>query len=664
MAVSYVGAGTAVYDDATSPLSVTNPTCQAGDLLVMFVGQKPSSANSGSVTTPSGWTLVGALTGAGGYGTTLGADTGNTNLRIYAKVAVAGDSAAAVSLAHATTNVLWARTLAFRSATGSFDTSGFASGSDTSSGTAVSATMGSNPGVTAGDMVAWAMCIPTDVTTPSQFSSHNITQTGVTYGTKTEVGELDSSTNNDIGGFIAYAPVSSGTGTANPVITATAGGTTTNVRGPVCMIRMREAAPAGVTASMAVTEPTADGLAGSSDVDVSASLTKTEATGDSLAGSATVTDPPVTASMSVTEPTADGLAGVFDVDVSTSMSKTEAAGDTAAGSVDVDLSASLARTEAGPDTMAATAGVRVSGSMVVTEAAGDGLAGQASAWATLSLTKAEAAGDGLAGQASAWASLNLVITEAGPDTFAADAVLSEPWRNLSMAVTEAAGDSLAGQATVRVSGLMAVTESGSDTAAGSVAVRVSGSMSVSESGPDALSGALKAIVSGLLAVQESGTDGLAGSSDVDVSAAMVITESGPDLFEGLVGPAAFVEFLVPHTSSLTAVCLPGHGNGADVFAGSSLLAQGFRSVHIQVAVEELVGMQTGAFVTKSMDVALDLVARVAVKFYPFIEGRERFARLLDVRRRDVYLEAEQGGAVLDVRRRSATFDCVVKKQER
>lgn len=50
----------------------------------LVVGLKPGTANLGSVATPAGWTLVTSHIG-GGYGGTLGTDTGNTRVFLYIK---------------------------------------------------------------------------------------------------------------------------------------------------------------------------------------------------------------------------------------------------------------------------------------------------------------------------------------------------------------------------------------------------------------------------------------------------------------------------------------------------------------------------------------------------------------------------------------------------
>lgn len=244
-AVNFGAAGAFAYSAAAGATSIAPayPTgITAGQKLILIVGMKPSTANSGSVTTPAGWTLIGGLTGAGGYGTTLGADTGNTNIWAFERDAD-GTETGNLTVTVATSNVAWGRIMRFTNGYAAWAATTFATGSDTTGDATVSVAGGSNPGFAANDMAVWAMCIPTDVTTPSQFSAHAITATGATFGAATEVGEADSTIGNDIGGFISYASVTAGSSTGNPTFTATAGGTVTNVRGPGIILRLRSAAP-------------------------------------------------------------------------------------------------------------------------------------------------------------------------------------------------------------------------------------------------------------------------------------------------------------------------------------------------------------------------------------------------------------------------------------
>ncbi len=218
---------------------------QSGDCLVLVVGQKPSTANGGTVTTPSGWTLREELTGAGGYGATLGADTGNTNLRIYTKDTVAGTETGNLSVTIGTNNVSWGLIVRIPSGAGSF-VYGSADGSRTTAPTsgaafttALATGLSGAANLQDGDMAIWAMCIPTDVLN-NGFTAPTITASGTTFGTAVELEEPDSGTGNDIGGYVAYAEATAGSSSGAPTVGVTATGTVTNVRGPIALLRIRE----------------------------------------------------------------------------------------------------------------------------------------------------------------------------------------------------------------------------------------------------------------------------------------------------------------------------------------------------------------------------------------------------------------------------------------
>jgi hypothetical protein len=240
-----VAAAVAVLATAgTTPITPAYPAgITANHALVLIVATKPSpTANTGTCTTPAGWTLRESLTGAGGYGTTLGADTGNTNLWVFTKDTVTGSESGTLSVTLGAHGPAWACIIRVPSGGGALSY-GATDGQDTAAGS-VSIAGAADPGFTTGDVAIWAMAIPTDVTTPAQFSAHAITATGATFAAATELAEPDTATGNDLGGFIAWTSVSSGTSSAAPTFTATAGGTTTNVRGPGIVLRIREAAGA------------------------------------------------------------------------------------------------------------------------------------------------------------------------------------------------------------------------------------------------------------------------------------------------------------------------------------------------------------------------------------------------------------------------------------
>lgn len=251
MALGTPVSGTVAYS-ASGGTSVS-PAYPAGitanTAILLIVGQKPSTANGGTVTTPTGWTLREEITGAGGYGTTLGADTGNTNLRIYSKDVVLGTETGTLPVTLSQNNVSWAFMVRIPTGGGALEY-GSADGSRTTAPTvnvpfAVALTNGASAtNFQAGDKAIWAMCIPSDVTTPNQFSAQSVTATGATFNAAVEFNEPDSATGNDIGGYSAYAHVASGSSTVAPSVTVTAAGTVTNVRGPVVMVRVREIAGA------------------------------------------------------------------------------------------------------------------------------------------------------------------------------------------------------------------------------------------------------------------------------------------------------------------------------------------------------------------------------------------------------------------------------------
>lgn len=237
MPVSVASAGSVAYSAASgTSVAPPYPPTVANDILILFVGQKPSVANSGSVTTPAGWNPLGSLTGAGGYGTTLGADTGNTNLFAYAAFAT-GTESGSLTVTVGTNNVCWAQIVNVR--LGGFDSLSFAgltSGSDTVAGP-VSVTVGSQAWA-AGDLALWAFCAPTDVNAGAEYSAHQISETGLGFSAATAIAEAATANGNDIGGYTAYATILSGSGTVAPTFAALAAASSTNIRGPGLVVRI------------------------------------------------------------------------------------------------------------------------------------------------------------------------------------------------------------------------------------------------------------------------------------------------------------------------------------------------------------------------------------------------------------------------------------------
>ena len=222
---------------------------QSTDVVLMFIGQKPSEFGGevqvGEVIPEAGWTLRGEFYQGGGYTDLPGIDTGNTNLRVFSwDTPVTGQTGSASFYTEQVSNVLWA--FIVRIPSDNYVLSyGSASGQNTvapAGSMSVALTDGDTPtNFQEGDLAIWAMCIPTDVTTPFQFTGHSVTATGAVFDTAGELREPDTALGSDIGGFAAYSVVTNGSGssTTPPTIGTAVAGTKTNVRGPVVLLRIR-----------------------------------------------------------------------------------------------------------------------------------------------------------------------------------------------------------------------------------------------------------------------------------------------------------------------------------------------------------------------------------------------------------------------------------------
>jgi hypothetical protein len=223
----------------------------------MALGIKPDTATAPTITD---WVKVTDGEDAGGGGTT-GTDTGPTRLCWYyydpdgdaSGVGSSPPSGQLTVTPGSSPNCCWAQMFAFRSPFGADSVWALAgeSGIDSTTGTPFTAAMGADPGLAVDDIVMFAGCTPTDVNLPSnvrKYTDLTLSGTGLNTGQPVSVStrtEPSSTEGQDIGGVIArWAPIaalSSGVAT----FSATAGGTTTNVRGPIVMCRLRVSEAAG-----------------------------------------------------------------------------------------------------------------------------------------------------------------------------------------------------------------------------------------------------------------------------------------------------------------------------------------------------------------------------------------------------------------------------------
>lgn len=231
--------GTLTYSTAgggsvspTYPASITST-----DALVLFIGQKPATANGGGVTTPTGWTLQGSKTAGGGYGATLGSGTGNSNVYVYTKDTVTGSESGSLAVTLSDNSISWGAIIRVPTGGGtlSFAT---CSGEDTTAGTPLSVTGGTDPGFISGDLALYALVV---ASTAATLAIGAVTATGATFGSAVSMGIPSSGLGNQARAIIGRASCTAGPSSAAPIFTATVTGTTTNARGPGVLLRIREA---------------------------------------------------------------------------------------------------------------------------------------------------------------------------------------------------------------------------------------------------------------------------------------------------------------------------------------------------------------------------------------------------------------------------------------
>jgi len=230
---------------STSVTPALPATPQAGDVHILFVGSKPFSDTIG---TPNGWTPITGTDGTNGS-VANGTDVGSVNRAAFYRVWQSGDANPTVSITSG--NVTLAVIHRLRPTSGSvIDTPVGVAGNDTSSGTGYSATMASNPGITAADVLVAGTVIAGNNST---FGSPTMSATGLTIGTVTENPATEGTTGTglDLEASSSTATVTSGTASAAAVI-----GWTLSVAqtGSTILVRIREHVPAPQTFPISFSE--------------------------------------------------------------------------------------------------------------------------------------------------------------------------------------------------------------------------------------------------------------------------------------------------------------------------------------------------------------------------------------------------------------------------
>jgi hypothetical protein len=235
---------------AATTITATLPTgTVSGDLLLLPVVTYPSTtaptiaAGAGDA---ANWAQV--ATATGGNGADGVADSGNRRITVFRWTgATAPASAPTVTNTGGTITAGRMHAYAPTLAGATYDVTS-ATGTDSTAGVDYSATMGSNPGLTTGDLVFVALGLNTN---GGGSASRTVTATGATVATPTSRLTLTTALSFHARVDSADSTVTAGTSTAAPVVNATyaAAVGTTAPAGPAVLIRVRELAAPVITTS-------------------------------------------------------------------------------------------------------------------------------------------------------------------------------------------------------------------------------------------------------------------------------------------------------------------------------------------------------------------------------------------------------------------------------
>lgn len=216
---------TSTVSTATIPVTASAPTVVAGELSLLFVGGKGASAGvAPTITTPSGWTIIGTVTNNGTL--VSGTDTGSNTIGVYYRTDSGYGSPLITSSGFNSTS---AHIIVLRStkvaAGGSWDVSQFTTGSDTASGANLAITGAAGIAASAGDMILSLISVSGDVGSPSAFLTGGMS--GATLLQDTTPVNLGVTTGADSRQIATYTYVTAGSSSSAPTYALTNSQSTT-----------------------------------------------------------------------------------------------------------------------------------------------------------------------------------------------------------------------------------------------------------------------------------------------------------------------------------------------------------------------------------------------------------------------------------------------------
>jgi hypothetical protein len=230
LALSFIGASTGTTNGSTSTACTYPAGLQNRDYLVLHTSTKYVQP-----ATPSGWTLIRAVSGGSGAS---GDDSGQAVCSLYYKLATGTElPTQSVTVTVTGGNSATSRMIAVRSTTGNQYEFSSGGGSDNNAGTAWSAVTTTTIETVANDFFFAASAINTD--TPN-YTVWTLAQSSITFGARTQQYSVGTTAGNDVKAVGVTCSVSSGSGTGAVTYTMTASSGTP--AGATIILRLREKA--------------------------------------------------------------------------------------------------------------------------------------------------------------------------------------------------------------------------------------------------------------------------------------------------------------------------------------------------------------------------------------------------------------------------------------
>lgn len=231
---TYLDTGSSTTASATAPATDYPPGLVAGARIWIVVLLKYPGATITSV--PAGFVLLTSATGGSGA---AGDDSGNVDLYIYQKISD-GTETGAITVNISGANIAVIRTYAFYDLNFprvSFDIKIVSKAFATPNQTAISVTMTDDMDLRPDDLLFMVFGMNTDAAT---MSAYTFTQTGATFGVRSQKGSVGTSGGNDLRFNIVTCNVATGTVNGPTTYSQTGSvGVANGPCGPVIIIRIR-----------------------------------------------------------------------------------------------------------------------------------------------------------------------------------------------------------------------------------------------------------------------------------------------------------------------------------------------------------------------------------------------------------------------------------------